>query len=234
MGICADNLLTPASTTPTSSPLTPAPEPSPTSAPTPSSAPSLTSAPSSASTLAASVTVSASSTSTAATSLMEPSPLALSTDPAASPASQQTARASDAPTADPLSFASPTSSIATSAVSTVAESAPEDGRSRRARSSVSYKEPSLRTKMRKPDGVSSEEALGLRPRGSMLEGVRRKSALPRSTAKIDFRADKEGERASTPLAPTKAVKDTSPKEGNKKAAAKRRSTATSTAGTAAV
>jgi hypothetical protein len=93
---------------------------------------------------------------------------------------------------------------------------------------VSYKEPSLRTKMRKPDGVSSEEALGLRPRGGMLEGVRRKSALPRSTAKMDFRVDKEeGERAATPLAPTKVVKDTSPKEVAKKAPIKRRSNTTS-------
>lgn len=44
--------------------------------------------------------------------------------------------------------------------------------------------------MRKPDGMCVEEALGLRPRGSSLDpavvGVRRKSALPRSTAKGDL------------------------------------------------
>ncbi|BEI80228.1 hypothetical protein CcaverHIS002_0107570 [Cutaneotrichosporon cavernicola] len=137
------------------------------------------------------------------------------------------------PDTDPPSLASSSSSTTSTAALTSTSdaaiaAAPEDGRSRRARSSVSYKEPSLRTKMRKPDGVSSEEALGLRPRGSMLEGVRRKSALPRSTAKMDFRADKEEEGAPTPLAPAKVVKETLPKEGTKKAAGKRRAAATAT------
>lgn len=58
----------------------------------------------------------------------------------------------------------------------------EGGRSRRARTSVSYKEPSLRKKMRKPDGVGVEDVLG--GKRILDTGVRRKSALPRSAAKI--------------------------------------------------
>lgn len=58
----------------------------------------------------------------------------------------------------------------------------EGGRSRRTRTSVSYKEPSLRKKMRKPDGVGVEDVLG--GKRILDTGVRRKSALPRSAAKI--------------------------------------------------
>lgn len=60
----------------------------------------------------------------------------------------------------------------------------EGGRSRRTRTSVSYKEPSLRKKMRKPDGVGVEDVLGGK---RMIDtGVRRKSALPRSAAKVSL------------------------------------------------
>lgn len=62
----------------------------------------------------------------------------------------------------------------------------EGGRvSRRARGSVNYKEPSLRKKMRKPDGMAVDEALGVRSHvAAAVTGVRRKSALPRSAAKL--------------------------------------------------
>ncbi|GMK54705.1 hypothetical protein CspeluHIS016_0112910 [Cutaneotrichosporon spelunceum] len=175
-----------------------------------------------------------------------PSSSTVSTSTAAAPASpvplpQSKAQANDPA---PLTVALTTSTTSTSpAVSVTSASpalstpAPEDGRSRRARTSVSYKEPSLRTKMRKPDGVSSEEALGLRPRGSMLEGVRRKSALPRSSAKMDFRA--EDEERPTPL-PSAVVVETAPKEaskeitkeGGKKAVGKRRATPATSASVA--
>lgn len=70
---------------------------------------------------------------------------------------------------------------------TEATPAPEEGRTaRRARGSVvSYKEPSLRTKMRKPDGTEMDDVLGVINRAEpAVTGVRRKSALPRSTARL--------------------------------------------------
>ncbi|BEJ11310.1 hypothetical protein CspHIS471_0107320 [Cutaneotrichosporon sp. HIS471] len=222
---------TPASSqhTPTqSSPLTPVPDTRAIAPVTMSSPPSRPSAPSpspGASIPSCSTTSIPWSSTSGVSDVLPASTAATSPQTSNQPATQ--------PDTDPPSLASSSSSTASAAASTSTSdaaipAAPEDGRSRRARSSVSYKEPSLRTKMRKPDGVSSEEALGLRPRGSMLEGVRRKSALPRSTAKMDFRADKEEEAAPTPLAPAKVVKETSPKEGSKKAAGKRRAAAAAT------
>ncbi|KLT44305.1 hypothetical protein CC85DRAFT_283814, partial [Cutaneotrichosporon oleaginosum] len=221
-----------ASTTPVTSPLTPAPEePGATTLPSPPPKPIISSAPSFSS--AASALAAAFSPSSTVTSASDNAGVA----PAAAP---DTHDAEEPP--DPPSLASSTSSVTPTSPT---ESAPEDGRARRARSSVSYKEPSLRTKMRKPDGVSSEEALGLRPRGSMLEGVRRKSALPRSTAKLDFRVEKDEEApipepkpksptnpitTTAPLAPSRIVKEAPLKEGSKKAPVKRRSNAIATTG----
>lgn len=88
----------------------------------------------------------------------------------------------------------------------------EGGRSRRTRSSVSYKEPSLRKKMRKPDGVGVEDVLGGSASGGgkriLDTGVRRKSALPRSAAKIGLN-DEQLDLLSTSSSSTTRAKSRS-------------------------
>lgn len=104
-----------------------------------------------------------------------PSDASSSSTPGSAPSTTPASSTPSAPSTSATTATPPSSALSLSATSAASE---DDGpRSRRARSSVSYKEPSLRTKMRKPDGVSLDAA---------IVGVRRKSALPRSTAKPDL------------------------------------------------